>query len=163
MSQTHDDLERIAGAEERWQRDVLEPRLKRFQLEKSPTRFYTPTATRDFDFLGKVGFPGEYPFTAGNNPFDFWRAHAEAGAKLGVRPDAPGGGAGAGRYSGYGTPEDYRDYQLRMQSLGSRGGPNVAFDLVTQCGYDSDSPNALGEVGRVGVALDSFRDFQVIY
>ncbi len=71
--------------------------------------------------------------------------------------------AARGRYSGYGTPEDYRDYQLRMQSLGSRGGPNVAFDLVTQCGYDSDSPNALGEVGRVGVALDSFRDFQIIY
>jgi len=163
VSETHDDLERIAEAEEQWRRDVVEPRVKRFQIEKSPTRFYTPTATRDFDFLEKVGFPGRYPFTAGNNPFDFWRAHAEAGAKLGIRPDSPGGGAGAGRYSGYGTPEDYRDYQLRMQSLGSRGGPNVAFDLVTQCGYDSDSPNALGEVGRVGVALDSFRDFQVIY
>jgi methylmalonyl-CoA mutase N-terminal domain/subunit len=39
----------------------------------------------------------------------------------------------------------------------------VAFDLVTQCGYDSDSPRALGEVGRVGVAIDSFRDFRVIY
>jgi methylmalonyl-CoA mutase N-terminal domain/subunit len=163
MSETHDDLERIAEAEESWRRDVLEPRVKRFQIGKSPTRFYTPTATRGFDFLEKVGFPGQYPFTAGNNPFDFWRAHAEAGAKLGIRPDAPGGGGGAGRYSGYGTPEDYRDYQLRMQSLGSRGGPNIAFDLVTQCGYDSDSPNALGEVGRVGVALDSFRDFQVIY
>jgi methylmalonyl-CoA mutase N-terminal domain/subunit len=163
MSETHDDLERIAEAEEQWRRDVVEPRVKRFQIEKSPTRFYTPTATRDFDFLGKVGFPGQYPFTAGNNPFDFWRAHAEAGAKLGIRPDSPGGGGGAGRYSGYGTSEDYRDYQLRMQSLGSRGGPNVAFDLVTQCGYDSDSPNALGEVGRVGVALDSFRDFQIIY
>jgi len=163
VSDTHDDLERIAEAEEQWRRDVVEPRLKRFQIEKSPTRFYTPTATRDFDFLEKVGFPGCYPFTAGNNPFDFWRAHAEAGAKLGIRPDSPGGGAGAGRYSGYGTPEDYRDYQLRMQSLGSRGGPNVAFDLVTQCGYDSDSPNALGEVGRVGVALDSFRDFETIY
>jgi len=157
-----DDLERIAGAEEQWKHDVLEPRVKRFQLEKSPTRFYTPTATRDFDFLEKVGFPGQYPFTAGNNPFDFWRAYAEAGAKMGMRPEYGGSGA-AGRYSGYGTAEDYRDYLLRMQSLGSRGGPNVAFDLVTQCGYDSDSPFAAGEVGRVGVAVDSFRDFQVIY
>lgn len=157
-----DDLERIARAEEQWKHDVLEPRVKRFQLEKSPTRFYTPTATRDFDFLEKVGFPGQYPFTAGNNPFDFWRAYAEAGAKMGVRPEYGGSGA-AGRYSGYGTAEDYRDYLLRMQSLGSRGGPNVAFDLVTQCGYDSDSPFAAGEVGRVGVAVDSFRDFQVIY
>jgi methylmalonyl-CoA mutase N-terminal domain/subunit len=157
-----DDLEPIARAEEQWKHDVLEPRVKRFQLEKSPTRFYTPTATRDFDFLEKVGFPGQYPFTAGNNPFDFWRAYAEAGAKMGVRPEYGGSGA-AGRYSGYGTAEDYRDYLLRMQSLGSRGGPNVAFDLVTQCGYDSDSPFAAGEVGRVGVAVDSFRDFQVIY
>jgi len=157
-----DDLERIARAEEQWKHDVLEPRVKRFQLEKSPTRFYTPTATRDFDFLEKVGFPGQYPFTAGNNPFDFWRAYAEAGAKMGMRPEYGGSGA-AGRYSGYGTAEDYRDYLLRMQSLGSRGGPNVAFDLVTQCGYDSDSPFATGEVGRVGVAVDSFRDFQVIY
>ena len=157
-----DDLERIARAEEQWKHEVLEPRVKRFQLEKSPTRFYTPTATRDFDFLEKVGFPGQYPFTAGNNPFDFWRAYAEAGAKMGMRPEYGGSGA-AGRYSGYGTAEDYRDYLLRMQSLGSRGGPNVAFDLVTQCGYDSDSPFAAGEVGRVGVAVDSFRDFQVIY
>ncbi len=157
------DLERISQAEEQWNHEVLEPRVKRFNLEKSPTRFYTPTAARDFDFLKQVGFPGQYPFTAGNQPFDFWRAYAEAGARMGIRPESGGGGGGAGRYSGYGTAEDYRDYQLRMQSLGSRGGPNVAFDLVTQCGYDSDSPYAAGEVGRVGVAVDSFRDFEVIY
>jgi len=162
MKESADDLERIARAEEHWRQEVLEPRVKRFNLEKSPTRFYTPTAARNFDFLKQVGFPGEYPFTAGNQPFDFWRAYAEAGAKMGMRPESGGGGA-AGRYSGYGTAEDYRDYLLRMQSLGSRGGPNVAFDLVTQCGYDSDSPFAAGEVGRVGVAIDSFRDFQVIY
>ena len=159
---TH-DLERIAQAEQQWKRDVLDPRVKRFNLEKSPTRFFTPTAAPDFDFLTKVGFPGEYPFTAGNHPFDFWRAYAEAGARMGFRPDWGGGGGGAGRYSGYGTAEDYRDYHLRMQSLGSRGGPNVAFDLATQCGYDSDSPYAAGEVGRAGVAVDSFRDFEVIY
>ncbi len=157
------DLERIAQAEQQWKRDVVEPRVKRFNLERSPTRFFTPTAAADFDFLPKVGFPGEYPFTAGNHPFDVWRAYAEAGARTGFRPDWGGGGAGAGRYSGYGTAEDYRDYHLRMQSLGSRGGPNVAFDLATQCGYDSDSPYAAGEVGRVGVAVDSFRDFEVIY
>ncbi len=162
MKETHDDIERIAEAEEHWRQDVLEPRVKRFNLEKSPTRFYTPTATPRFDFLEQVGFPGQYPFTAGNQPFDFWRAYAEAGARMGMRPESGGGGA-AGRYSGYGTAEDYRDYLRRMQSLGSRGGPNIAFDLVTQCGYDSDSPYAAGEVGRVGVAIDSFRDFEVIY
>ncbi len=162
MSAHDDELERIARAEQNWRDDVVEPRVKRFGLERSPTQFYTPTAARGFDFLEKVGFPGRYPFTAGNSPFEFWRAHAEAGAKLGFRPEGGGGGA-AGRYSGYGTAEDYRDYLLRMQSLGSRGGPNVAFDLATQCGYDSDSPFAEGEVGRVGVAIDSLRDFAVIY
>jgi methylmalonyl-CoA mutase N-terminal domain/subunit len=50
-----------------------------------------------------------------------------------------------------------------MQSMGRKGGPNMAFDLVTQCGYDSDSPYAEGEVGRVGVAIDSLRDFAIIY
>jgi methylmalonyl-CoA mutase N-terminal domain/subunit len=156
------DLERIAQAEARWKEEILDPRLKRFKLDKSPTRFFTPTAARNFDFLTQIGFPGQYPFTAGNQPFDFWRVSADAGVKKGAWPDS-GGATSASRYSGYGTAEDYRDYLLRMQSLGSRGGPNIAFDLVTQCGYDSDSPFAAGEVGRVGVAIDSLRDFAVIY
>ena len=69
----------------------------------------------------------------------------------------------AGRYSGYGAPEDTRDYYLHMKKLGSRSGPNIAFDLPTQCGYDSDSPVASGEVGRVGVAVDTLRDMEVIF
>jgi methylmalonyl-CoA mutase N-terminal domain/subunit len=161
MSKSRRDLERVKQAEEEWRANVVEPRVQRFNIPESPTRFYTPTSQPDFDFLENVGFPGQYPFTAGNRPFEAWRAHAEAGARLGVRPDY--GVSSAGRYSGYGTAEDYRDYLLAMQARGSRGGPNVAFDLVTQCGYDSDSPNALGEVGRVGVAIDSYRDFRVIY
>jgi methylmalonyl-CoA mutase N-terminal domain/subunit len=161
MSQPREDIERIERAEEAWREQVVEPRVKRFKIPESPVRFYTPASQRDFDFLEKVGFPGQYPFTAGNHAFEAWRAHATAGARLGVRPDY--GASSAGRYSGYGTAEDYRDYLKAMQARGSRGGPNVAFDLVTQCGYDSDSPRALGEVGRVGVAIDSFRDFRVIY
>ncbi len=161
MSIPNQDLERVTEAEEEWQSQVVEPRVRRFKVEKCPTRFYTPASQPDFDFLAKVGFPGQYPFTAGNQPFEAWRAYAEVGAKMGVRADY--GAASAGRYSGYGTAEDYRDYLLAMQARGSRGGPNVAFDLVTQCGYDSDSPHAFGEVGRVGVAIDSLRDFEVIY
>jgi methylmalonyl-CoA mutase N-terminal domain/subunit len=161
MKDSERDLERVRQAETEWRAKVLEPRVQRFKIPESPTRFYTPASQEGFDFLAKVGFPGQYPFTAGNQPFDAWRAYAEGGARLGVRPDY--GGASAGRYSGYGTAEDYRDYLLAAQARGSRGGPNVAFDLVTQCGYDSDSSNALGEVGRVGVAVDSYRDFRVIY
>jgi len=162
MKAEKERLEEIRQAEEQWRREVLEPRVKRFNLSASPTRFCSPAAVKDGDFLGKVNFPGRYPFTAGNSPFDFWRAYAEDAARMGYRPDW-GGAGGVGKYGGFGTASDYRDYLLRMQSMGRKGGPNMAFDLVTQCGYDSDSPQAEGEVGRVGVAIDSFRDFQVIY
>jgi methylmalonyl-CoA mutase N-terminal domain/subunit len=52
---------------------------------------------------------------------------------------------------------------MHMKKLGARPGPNIAFDLPTQCGYDSDSPMANGEVGRVGVAVDTLRDMEVIF
>ncbi len=157
-----DSREKIQEAEKRWEAEVLNPRVKRFNLEKSPTSFFTPVSSNNSSFLEKVGFPGQYPFTAGNNPFDFWKAHAKTAALMDFRPDW-GGAGGVGKYGGFGTPADYRDYLLRMQSMGRKGGPNIAFDLVTQCGYDSDSPYAEGEVGKVGVALNSLRDFSVIY
>jgi methylmalonyl-CoA mutase N-terminal domain/subunit len=156
------EMENIKQAEENWRQNLLEKRVRRFNLAKSPTTFYSPAALRKHDFMEKVGFPGEYPFTAGNNPFDFWRAYAEDAAKMGYRPDWGGAGK-VGKYGGFGTPADYRDYLFRMQSMGRKGGPNIAFDLATQCGYDPDSPRAIGEVGRVGVSVASFRDFAIIY
>ena len=156
-------MEKIRRAEDNWRRNIRDKRVKRFNLPQSPTEFYSPTALPpDHDFLEKVGFPGEYPFTAGNHPFDFWRAYAADAAKMGYRPDWGGAGK-VGKYGGFGTPADYRDYLFRMQSMGRKGGPNIAFDLATQCGYDPDSPRAVGEVGRVGVSVASFRDFQIIY
>ena len=157
-----DNRKKIEEAARKWEAEILNPRVKRFNLGKSPTSFHTPLSMNGSQFLEKVGFPGQYPFTAGNNPFDFWNAHARSAAKLGYRPDW-GGAGGVGKYGGFGTPADYRDYLLRMQSMGRKGGPNIAFDLATQCGYDSDSPYAEGEVGRVGVAIDSLQDFAVIY
>ncbi|MBE0416061.1 MAG: methylmalonyl-CoA mutase [Dehalococcoidia bacterium] len=70
-----------------------------------------------------------------------------------------GGLVRAAMYSGYGTPEDTRDYYIKAEAAG----PNIAFDLPTQCGYDSDNPMVRGEVGRVGVSVDTLRDFEVIY
>ncbi len=162
MSGNSNPMEKFETAETQWKQNILDKRLKRFNLSKSPTRFYSPLANKNSDFLENVGFPGQYPFTAGSNPFDFWRAYAEDAAKMGYRPDW-GGAGGVGKYGGFGTAEDYRDYLIRMHAMGRTGGPNMAFDLVTQCGYDSDSDYAEGEVGRVGVAIDSFRDFATIY
>ncbi|RJP38487.1 MAG: methylmalonyl-CoA mutase [Desulfobacteraceae bacterium] len=162
MADHKDDLKEIEQRQDEWEEKVLRKRVKRFNLPQSPTRFYSPLAVRDFDFIENVGFPGQYPYTAGNSPFDFWRAYAGDAAKTDYRPDW-GGAGGVGKYGGFGTAEDYRDYLIRMHAMGRTGGPNMAFDLVTQCGYDSDSPFAEGEVGRVGVAIDTFRDFETIY
>lgn len=162
MEENPKHIKKIKCQQTEWEENVLEKRVKRFNLQESPTKFYTPLDRKESDFCEQVGFPGQYPFTAGNNPFDFWRAYASDAAKMGYRPDW-GGATGVGKYGGFGTSEDYRDYLIRMHAMGRKGGPNMAFDLVTQCGYDSDSPHAEGEVGRVGVAIDCFRDFETIY
>ncbi len=158
------DPEKIKEIREKrklWQEKVVEPALKRFGLSESPTGFYTPADLEGFDFLEKVGFPGAYPFTAGSYPFFPFAMMATLAAKGGL--PAGQGMVRAARYSGYGTPEDTRDYYKMMQTKGLRGGPNLAMDLPTQCGYDSDNPMVRGEVGKVGVAIDTLRDFEVIY
>jgi len=154
-----DDLKKIDESKKAWEEKSVAPALKRFNLKENPARYFTPLDQVDFDFLEKVGFPGQYPFTAGTYAFFPFQSGAKGSGYIAQAP----GMSRAGRYSGYGTAEDYRDYQKHMQSLGARSGPNIAFDLPTQCGYDSDSPMATGEVGKVGVAVDTLRDFEVIY
>jgi len=154
--------QKISEKEREWKEGTVKKALKRFPiLKEAPSRFYTPNdLPENFDFLEKVGFPGQYPFTAGTYAFDPTVGLSRLAAR------APGGGSGRTRaagYSGYGTPEDTRDYYQNMINRGGRGGPNLAMDLPTQCGYDSDNPLIEGEVGKVGVAIDSLRDFEVIY
>jgi methylmalonyl-CoA mutase N-terminal domain/subunit len=155
-----ESFKEIGEEQKKWEEKTLRPVLERFKLKEPPTRFYTPLEQgEDFDFLKKVGFPGQYPFTAATFPTFPYRS-GERGA--GSVPQAAGL-VRAGRYSGYGAPEDTRDYYLRMKKIGQKAGPNIAFDLPTQCGYDSDNPMAMGEVGRVGVAVDTLRDMEIIY
>jgi methylmalonyl-CoA mutase, N-terminal domain len=89
-----------------------------------------------------IGAPGEYPFTRGIHP-NMYRARPFT-----IR-----------QYSGFGTAEETRE---RFKFLIENGntGLNVAFDLPTQCGLDSDDPMAEGEVGRVGMAVDSLEDME---
>ncbi|MGB9699342.1 MAG: methylmalonyl-CoA mutase family protein, partial [Thermodesulfobacteriota bacterium] len=155
-----EDLEKIKEEKKRWEEKTLKPALERFKLKESPTQFYTPLdLSAEFDFLKQVGFPGQYPFTAGTYPTFPYRTGERGSGGIAQAP----GLVRAGRYSGNGAPEDTRDYYLHMKKLGSRAGPNIAFDLPTQCGYDSDSPLAAGEVGKVGVAVDTLRDMEVIF
>jgi methylmalonyl-CoA mutase N-terminal domain/subunit len=92
-----------------------------------------------------IGAPGEFPFTRGNFPGGYrdrmWTFR---------------------QYSGFGTPEESnRRYRYLLDQGGT--GLSVALDLPTQCGYDSDDPDVEEEVGRVGVAIDSLRDAEVLF
>lgn len=148
-------LDELKKVRQEWEDNVLKPASKRFMMEENPTQFYSPLDSDDFDFLRDVGFPGQYPFTAATYPVNLI-PRLKKGAH-------PGGLRRAATYSGYGSPEDTRDYYKLMAELSWSGGPNLALDLPTQCGYDSDNEMVEGEVGKVGVAIDSLRDFEVIY
>ena len=105
-------------------------------------RLYTPLDTESIDYAGQIGFPGRFPFTRGVQPTmyrsRFWTMR---------------------QYSGFG---DAAETNRRLHYLLARGqtGLSIAFDLPTQMGYDSDHAMAAGEVGRVGVAIDTIDDMQ---
>jgi methylmalonyl-CoA mutase N-terminal domain/subunit len=160
MSSRSEELEKIKEARKKWEQGTLKKNVERLGLEKCPIEYCTPLDIEDHDYLENVGFPGEYPFTAGRFAIPILNAMWGRGKNL-----------GAGKmvrhsfgYSGYGTPEDMRDFYIERGKTPVRGGgPNIAFDLPTQIGYDSDHELSEGEVGRVGVAIDTLRDFEVIY
>jgi methylmalonyl-CoA mutase N-terminal domain/subunit len=112
---------------------------------------YRAEDLEDFDAGAMVGEPGQYPFTRGIQPTMY------RGRLWTMR-----------QYAGMGDAEESnKRYKfLLAQGAGGgkgRGGLSVAFDLPTQIGYDSDSPLALGEVGKVGVAIDSIEDMQRLF
>jgi len=108
---------------------------------------YTPKDLEEvgFSYQEDLGDPGEFPFTRAIHPLGF-RSRVWT-----VR-----------QYTGFGTPEQTNERFKLMISHGQTG-LNVAFDLPTQMGYDSDHPMAEGEVGRVGMAVDSLKDFQIAF
>lgn len=153
-----DQSEEIRKQEKAWKEGPVEKALDKFPLiSECPSRFYTPAdIDEDFDFLEKVGFPGQYPYTAGAYPFEPMAGLSKFAA---MAPPT----TRAALYSGYGRPEDTRDYYKSLLEKGGKEGPNLAMDLPTQCGYDSDNPLIEGEVGKVGVSIDTLRDLEVIY
>lgn len=98
-----------------------------------------------FDYQKDLGNPGEFPFTRSLHP-EGYRSRAWT----------------TRQYTGFGTPEETNQRFKWMISHGQTG-LNVAFDLPTQMGLDSDDPRAEGEVGRVGMAVDSLRDFEIAF
>jgi methylmalonyl-CoA mutase N-terminal domain/subunit len=98
-----------------------------------------------FDYEKDLADPGQYPFTRSIHP-EGYRSRAWT----------------TRQYTGFGTPEETNERFLYMIAHGQNG-LNVAFDLPTQMGYDSDHPRAEGEVGRVGMAVDSLQDFEIAF
>jgi methylmalonyl-CoA mutase, N-terminal domain len=98
-----------------------------------------------FDVAATVGEPGEYPFTRGIQPTMY------RGRLWTMR-----------QYAGMGDAEESNKRYKFLLAHGTKG-LSVAFDLPTQIGYDSDSPLALGEVGKVGVAIDSIEDMERLF
>src|SRR5277367_5152493 len=98
-----------------------------------------------FDQINHLGFPGEFPFTRGIQPTMY------RGRLWTMR-----------QYAGMGDAEESnRRYKFLIAN--GTAGLSVAFDLPTQIGYDSDDPMALGEVGKVGVAIDSIEDMERLF
>jgi methylmalonyl-CoA mutase N-terminal domain/subunit len=108
-------------------------------------RLYTPVEIADLDYEADLGFPGEYPYTRGIQPTMY------RGRLWTMR-----------QYAGFGTARETNERYRYLLKEGQTG-LSVAFDLPTQTGYDSDHPMAMGEVGKVGVAIDSVDDMRVLF
>jgi methylmalonyl-CoA mutase N-terminal domain/subunit len=108
---------------------------------------YTPRDLEEvgFDYANDLGDPGEYPFTRSLHPLGY-RSRAWT----------------TRQYTGFGTPAE-TNQRFKLMIAHGQTGLNVAFDLPTQMGYDSDDPRVAGEVGRVGMAVDSLRDFETAF
>lgn len=148
-----EDREKIAQEKERWHKAQVEKTLARFPERQAQfttnsgmpvERLYTP-ADVQVDYLSDLGYPGEFPFTRGVQPTmyrgRFWTMR---------------------QYAGFGTAEESNARYKYLLNAGQMG-LSVAFDLPTQIGYDSDSPMAEGEVGKVGVAIDSLADMEILF
>ncbi|OAT81752.1 methylmalonyl-CoA mutase [Desulfotomaculum copahuensis] len=106
---------------------------------------YTPLDLTDFDYMRDLGFPGDYPYTRGV------QGNMYRGRLWTMR-----------QFAGFATASDSnRRYKYLLEK--GQTGLSVAFDMPTIMGYDSDHPRALGEVGRVGVAIDSLQDMETLF
>jgi len=106
---------------------------------------YTPLDTEENKYEEKVGYPGVYPFTRGVQPTMY------RGRYWTMR-----------QYAGFGTAKESNERYRYLLGQG-QSGLSVAFDLPTQIGYDSDDPMAYGEVGKVGVAIDTLADMEILF
>jgi len=137
-----------------WQKQTLEPALKRSPQRDEPFEtstgmkidtLYAPEDVEGLDYNKEIGYPGEYPFTRGVQPTMY------RGRLWTMR-----------QYAGFASAEESNQRYRYLLEQGQTG-LSVAFDLPTQIGYDSDHPLSQGEVGKVGVAIDTLEDMEALF
>ncbi|QQE13432.1 methylmalonyl-CoA mutase family protein [Planctomycetota bacterium] len=154
MADKCSNLEKIAEAKKAWDEGPVAKTCGRFPERKEEfvtvsdepvERLYTPEPSVMKEYNEKLGFPGQYPFTRGVQPTMY------RGRLWTMR-----------MYAGFSTAEESNKRYRYLLEQGSTG-LSVAFDLPTQIGYDSDDDMSAGEVGKVGVAIDSLADMEVLF
>lgn len=148
-----EEISEIKKAAEKWEKEVeaklaKNPERKLVFKTSSDTvikRTYTPEDLEGLDYVKDLGMPGEYPYTRGVQSTMF------RGRFWTMR-----------QYAGFATAEESNKRYKYLLGAGQTG-LSVAFDLPTQIGYDSDHPLSEGEVGKVGVAIDSLKDMEILF
>jgi methylmalonyl-CoA mutase, N-terminal domain len=147
-------VDRADTAKARWEREVLEPALKKSPERKGPfttisgrpiERLYTAEDVAAIDPAREVGNPGEFPYVRGIHPSGY------RGKLWTMR-----------QFAGFGTPEETNQRYKDLIAAGGTG-LSVAFDLPTLMGRDPDHPLSLGEVGKCGVSIVSLRDMERLF
>ncbi|MCE5244696.1 MAG: methylmalonyl-CoA mutase family protein [Syntrophobacteraceae bacterium] len=147
-------LETIKAGKEKWEQGPVKKTITKSPERKAVfttisgtpvERLYTPADVAGVDYERDLSYPGEFPFTRGVQPTmyrgRFWTMR---------------------QYAGFGSAKDTNArYRYLLQQ--GQTGLSVAFQLPTQAGYDSDDPLSMGEVGKVGVAIDSIEDMKILF
>jgi methylmalonyl-CoA mutase, N-terminal domain len=143
----------IKKGNEKWQKELDKvfaarpERLPRFSTvsDREIARMYTPADIKGQDFIGDIGFPGDYPFTRGVQPSMY------RGRLWTMR-----------MFAGLGSASDTNKRFHHLVNHGQTG-LSTAFDMPTLMGYDTDSPKARGECGKCGVAIDTLKDMEDLF
>jgi methylmalonyl-CoA mutase, N-terminal domain len=144
---------KVQSAYINWESEVYLKSIKKFPERKKEftsasfsrvAPLYYPENSNE-NYLENIGFPGKYPFTRGIQPTMY------RGKLWTMR-----------QYAGFGDAKESNNRYRYLLAHGTSG-LSIAFDLPTQIGYDSDDPIAFGEVGKVGVAIDTLADMEILF
>ncbi len=148
------DIEKINSQKSKWEEKEIKKVLERFGERKKEfildseipvDRLYTPADTENLDYTNELGFPGQFPFTRGVQATmyrsRYWTMR---------------------QYAGFGTAQETNERFRYLLEQGQTG-LSTAFDLPTQIGLDSDDNLSSGEVGKVGVAIDTIKDMEILF